>query len=117
MTAYSETEHRNAAAQLVGFVQDATAAPIIRKHAPFLRTSRGRWIWKELFALADGLHCGDFPAEQYNATVDVMAATACLPINEFRIIAQLALEFDRCAFFARGHRPAVHLRFQDQNGR
>ena len=117
MTTYSETEHREAAARLVSFAQDDVAAPIIRKHAPFLRTPAGMQIWEALFALADGLHCGDFPPEQYDATVEVMATTTGLPIDEFRIVARLALEFDRCAFFGHGDRPVFDRQFQDQNGR
>lgn len=117
MTAYSETEHREAAARLVGFAQDEAAAPIIRMHAAFLCTPVGRQIWRELFALADGLHCGDFPPEQYDGIVEAMAATAALPVDEFRVIARLALEFDRCAFFGHGNRPMFDLQFHDQNGR
>lgn len=117
MTAYSEREHREAAARLVAFAQGEAAATIIRQRASFLRTPAGGRIWKELFALADGLHCGDFPPDKYDGIVEEKAATAGLPVEEFRVIARLALEFNRCAFFGHGHRPVFERQFQNQNGR
>jgi hypothetical protein len=114
---YCEAQHRKAAERLVLFVQDEMVASIVRKHTPFLHTALGQRIWQELFSLADGLHCGDFAPSQYGASIELVAPTCNIPIEELRIIARFALELDRCSFFGDGHRPAIDLQLQDQDRR
>ena len=103
------TEHRLAAERFVRFAQSGQAAPVLREHAPFLRTEFGRRVWNRLSILADLVLCGDVSVGDFEAHLRPLAVEIPMPLDELKIIARLALEGVRCCFFGQGNRPIVDV--------
>lgn len=107
MSSYSADEHRAAAERLVRFAQSENAAPVLRKHSPFLRTGCGRRVWHRLSVLADLVLCGEVSVCKCEEHLRPMAVEIAMPLDELKIIARLALESMRCCFFGQGKHQIV----------
>lgn len=109
MSGAVENEHRLAAERFVCFAQSEKAAPVLRMHGAFLRTKCGGLVWSRLSALADLVLCGDVTIGEQEAQLRSLAAEMAMPLDELKIIARAALEFNRCCFFGQGNRPIADV--------
>lgn len=103
MSGYSEAAHRQAAERLVRYARRRDRAALLDKLRPWTKSEHGAAEWRQLAFLADHLLSGDIPIGLYQAHVEVMAAANRMPPSELKVIARLALEFNRCTFFGHGH--------------
>ena len=109
MNSYCEAAHHSAAAQLVQFAQSDGARPTLREYGQFLRTEKGQLVWNELAALADDLLCAVLKIREYDFRVSLLAIWAEIPLEKFRVIARLSVEFQRCIFYGAGDIPMVDV--------